>query len=161
MAEQTPADGVREPSPLLRRGMLGGLLGYHLRRAQVALFRHFDQSVGVAEGITPGLLGTLALIAENPGLSQSRLAEAMEVDRSTMVAVIDQLEARGLAVRGRSPTDRRTHCLELTAKGRAAMRRIERLAREHEQAFAAHLSAGERAELVRLTTKLYAGRDQR
>lgn len=159
MAEQALADGVRPPATEVRRELLSGLLGYHLRRAQVALFRHFEQSVGAAEGITPGLLGMLAMIAENPGLSQSRLAEAMEVDRSTIVAIIDQLEARGLAVRGRAPTDRRSHCLALTAKGRTAIRRIERLVHAHEQAFAAHLSPAERAELIRLTTKLYTGHD--
>lgn len=160
MAESALAEIVKEPTAGLSRGLLNELIGYHLRRAQVAIFKHFSQTVGAAEAITPGLLGMLEMISANPGLSQSRLAEAMEVDRSTIVTTIDQLEKRGLVVRGRSPTDRRSYCLELTDKGRAAIRRIEVLALQHEEDFAAHLTERERQELIRLTVKLYAGRDR-
>lgn len=144
----------------LGRGLLPRLLGYHLRRAQVAVFKHFAASVGAEENITPGLFGMLVMIAENPGLSQSRLAEAMEVDRSTIVTAIDQLEARDLAVRGRSPTDRRSYCLALTDNGRRALRRMREAVLRHEEEFAAHVSPGEREELIRLVVKLYAGRDR-
>lgn len=160
MAESALAETAKEPTAGVTRGLLSELLGYHLRRAQVAIFKHFCQTVGAAENITPGLLGMLEMISSNPGLSQSRLAEAMEVDRSTIVTTIDQLEGRGFVIRGRSPTDRRSYCLELTGKGRAAIRRMEVSALRHEEDFAAHLTGREREELIRLLVKLYTGRDR-
>ncbi len=136
-------------------GMLPRIFGYHLRRTQVAVFRHFAKTVAASENITPGLLGMLQVIAANPGLRQSRLAEAMEVDRSTIVKVVDQLEGRGLIVRQPSPTDKRCHCLTLTAEGEAALKRIETLVLKHEDEFTRVLSSDERRSLIDLLTRLY------
>jgi DNA-binding MarR family transcriptional regulator len=136
-------------------GLLPRILGYHLRRTQVAIFQHFSKTVAAKEDITPGLFGMLQVIAANPGLGQSRLAEAMEVDRSTIVKVVNQLERRGLIIRWPSPNDKRSHCLRLTDKGRAALRRIEVLILRHEEEFTKTLSAEERRFLVRLLMRLY------
>ncbi|CAA7616812.1 putative transcriptional regulatory protein for hcr operon [Magnetospirillum sp. LM-5] len=138
----------------LSYGMLPGLLGFHLRRAQVSLFKHFARTVGQVAGITPGLFGMLQVIAANPGLAQSRLAEAMEVERSTIVKVVDQLEARGLIVREPSAVDRRSHCLELTELGRSELARMEQLVLAHEAELAARLTPEDRQELTRLLIQL-------
>ena len=136
-------------------GLLPRILGYHLRRTQVAIFQHFSRTVAAKEDITPGLFGMLQVIAANPGLGQSRLAETMEVDRSTIVKVVDQLEERGLIMRESSPVDKRSHCLRLTDKGRTALRRMEALVLRHEDEFTKTLSAEERRFLVRLLMRLY------
>jgi DNA-binding MarR family transcriptional regulator len=138
-------------------GLLPQILGYHLRRTQVAIFAHFSSTVAAEEDITPGLFGMLQVIAANPGLAQSRLAEAMEVDRSTIVKVVDQLEGRGLIIRKPSPTDKRSYCLQLTNQGRAALRRMETLVLRHEAEVTKALSADERQLLIGLLTRLYAG----
>ncbi|HNU12161.1 MAG TPA: MarR family transcriptional regulator [Rubrivivax sp.] len=143
----------------LTYGLLPQVLGYHLRRTQVAIFRHFARTVAAQTGLTPGLLGMLQVVAANPGLAQSRLAEAMEVDRSTIVKVVDQLEARGLIVREPSPTDKRSYGLRLTALGQAELPRIQRLMLEHEDEFAAALSADERQQLIGLLVRLYEQAD--
>jgi DNA-binding MarR family transcriptional regulator len=78
------------------------------------VFRDFAASV---QGLSPGRVGLLITIDANPGITQSRLAEAAERDRSTMVGVLDQLEARGLLERRRGD-DRRTNGLWLTRAGR-------------------------------------------
>ena len=98
----------------LRPGVLPRLIGYRLRLAQQAVFTDFADSV---QGLSPGRLGILLLIDANPGLTQSRLAEAVRRDRSTMVAVLDELETRGLIARRRGE-DRRTNGLWLTRFGR-------------------------------------------
>ncbi|MCL4183048.1 MAG: MarR family transcriptional regulator [Burkholderiaceae bacterium] len=139
----------------LSYGLLPQVLGYHLRRTQVAIFRHFSRTVAAAEDITPGLLGMLQVIAANPGLGQSRLAEAMEVDRSTIVKVVDQLEGRGLIVRQPSPHDKRSHCLRLTDEGRAALRRMQALMLQHEDEFTRVLTAEERRCLIDLLARLH------
>jgi DNA-binding MarR family transcriptional regulator len=146
----TPQNGQE-----LSRGLLPQILGYHLRRTQVAIFRHFSGSVAAKEDITPGLFGMLQVIAANPGLAQSRLAEAMEVDRSAIVKVVDQLEERELILREPSPSDKRSYCLRLTEGGRRALRRMETLVLRHEDEFTKMLSTEERQFLIDLLTRLY------
>src|SRR3954451_24925833 len=125
----------------LKPGILPGLLGYRLRVAQQALFRDFQ--VSVAE-LSPGRVGILLLIEANPGVTQSRLARAVHLDRSTMVGVIDMLEERGLIERRRGE-DRRTNGLWLTRAGGGLIARMKKRIELHEQRVAARLTAAERA----------------
>jgi DNA-binding MarR family transcriptional regulator len=135
---------------LLRQGALPDLIGYRLRLAQQAVFRDFAE---VVPGLSPGRLGILLLIDANPGVTQSRLAEAVLRDRSTMVAVLDELEGRGLVAR-RKGKDRRTNGLWLTRAGRAFLATIMRRVNAHERRVATRLTAKERATLLRLLEKL-------
>lgn len=131
-------------------GPLSGLLGYRLRRAQQAVFRDFARSV---HDISPGRAGVLMLIEANPGVTQSRLAHAVGLDRSTMVGVLDHLEERAMIERRRGE-DRRTNGLWLTATGRALLATMKRRIASHERRVAARLSAAERKQLVALLEKL-------
>jgi DNA-binding MarR family transcriptional regulator len=139
------SDGV------LAQGMLPGLLGYRLRLAQQAVFRDFASTV---EGLSPGRVGILTLIEANPGLTQSRLARAVSLDRSTMVGVLDTLEGRGLIERRRGADDRRTNGLWLTRRGRALLAGAKRKIAVHERRVASRLTAAERVRLIRLLQKL-------
>jgi DNA-binding MarR family transcriptional regulator len=135
--------------------MLPELLGYRLRRAQRAVYESFLRIVGEKEDITPGLFGMAQVIAANPGLNQTRLADGMGVDRSTIVTVIDKLESRGLVERRGSTRDPRAYCLHVTRSGRLAIRRMETLVRRHEEEVASGLTAAERETLMRLLARLY------
>jgi DNA-binding MarR family transcriptional regulator len=134
----------------LRPGALPGLLGYRLRLAQQAVFRDFAASVGE---ISPGRLGILLLVEANPGVTQSRLARAVHLDRSTMVGVIDVLEERALLERRRGE-DRRTNGLWLTRAGRGLVVRLKRRIELHERRVATRLTQAERAQLIVLLEKL-------
>ena len=136
----------------LHPGALPGLLGYRLRLAQQAVFRDFAASV---HGLSPGRVGLLITIDANPGITQSRLAESASRDRSTMVGVLDQLQARGLIERRRG-SDRRTNGLWLTRAGRALLGRALRAIARHERRIAARLSAAERRQLLALLGKIGA-----
>lgn len=137
------------PRPL-EQGVLPDLLGYRLRRAQQAVFRDFAASV---PEFSPGRAGMLMLIDANPGVTQSRLAQAVGLDRSTMVGVLDQLEKRGWIER-RKGEDRRTNGLLLTSTGREALRRTRRSIAAHEKRVASRLTPAERAALLDLLGKL-------
>jgi len=142
-----------EPRPnpsRLAQGELSGLIGYRLRRAQQELFRDFAASI---PDLSPGRAGLLMLIEANPGVTQSRLAQAMALDRSTMVGVLDALEARGWLER-RKGADRRTNGLWLTRSGRALLVRVKRRIAHHEARVTARLSGTERARLLVLLGKL-------
>lgn len=134
----------------LDQGALPDLLGYRLRLAQQAAFRDFAASV---QGLSPGRVGLLILVDANPGVTQSRLAEAVQRDRSTMVGVVDQLEARGLVERRRGD-DRRTNGLWLTRPGRQLLVRALRRIAEHERRIASRLSSAERRRLLQLLGKI-------
>jgi DNA-binding MarR family transcriptional regulator len=134
-------------------GLLPSLLGYNLRRAQVAVFQNFTEVVGAAE-LTPGQFGVLVVIEANPGLSQTQLGNALGIDRSTVVAVIDRLESRGLVARQASPTDRRSHALYLSEGGKATLRRMTERVRAHEREIARHLSPAEQASLIKLLSRV-------
>jgi DNA-binding MarR family transcriptional regulator len=134
-------------------GFLPDLLGYHLRRAQIAVFQDFAASVDGAE-ITPGQFGVLALIDANSGLSQTQLGTILGIDRSTVVGVIDKLEARGLVERADRPDDRRTHALRLSPNGQTRFRELARRVRSHETRVAKRLSVEERKLLIDLLQRI-------
>jgi DNA-binding MarR family transcriptional regulator len=145
-------------SPLngkLDRGLLPTLLGYALRRTQSAVFADFATTFSRAgEALTPGEFGLLVLVQRNRGLSQMALARALGIDRSTLVPILDRLQARGLLVRHRSPTDGRTHALGLTANGGRALARFTQLVRAHEKRVASGLSQVEAQTLIELLDKV-------
>ncbi|HEY1506772.1 MAG TPA: MarR family transcriptional regulator [Stellaceae bacterium] len=134
-------------------GLLPDLLGYHLRRAQSAVFQDFAVSMNGAN-VTPGQFGVLALIAANAGLSQTRLAEILGIDRSTLVAVIDRLERHGLVERAARPNDRRSHALHLSHQGQSRFEILARLVKKHEMRIARQLSVREREMLIKLLQRI-------
>jgi DNA-binding MarR family transcriptional regulator len=142
-----PAKGSGEE---LRPGILPQLIGYRLRLAQQAVFRDFAASVGE---VSPGRAGILLLIEANPGVAQGRLAHAVQLERSTMVGVVDALEGRGLIERRRG-LDRRTNGLWLTPAGRRLVVRLRRRIERHERRICARLSEADRAQLLALLGKL-------
>jgi DNA-binding MarR family transcriptional regulator len=149
-------DGMARPlvKPL-DRGLLPSLLGYALRRTQSAVFADFAASFARAgEALTPGEFGLLVLVERNAGLSQMTLARALGIDRSTLVPILNRLQARGLLLRGASPTDGRTHALALTPAGDKALVRFSKLVRSHEKRIASALSAAEARSLIELLEKV-------
>ncbi|MGE4079970.1 MAG: MarR family winged helix-turn-helix transcriptional regulator [Reyranella sp.] len=142
----------------LDRGLLPSLLGYVIRRTQSAVFEDFAATFQKAgEALSPGEFGLLVLVDRNAGLSQTTLARALGIDRSTLVPILDRLQSRDLLVRRRSPTDGRTHALALTAQGRKALTRFTRLVATHEKRIASGLSASEMQVLIGLLDKVYRG----
>lgn len=139
-----------EPKQKLNPGLLPTLLGYRLRLAQQAVFRDFASSV--AE-LSPGRVGILLLLDANPGVTQSRLAQAVSLERSTMVGVIDMLQGRGLIERRRG-ADRRTNRVWLTEEGKLLVSRLKRRILQHERRVASRLTSQERVQLLSLLEKL-------
>jgi DNA-binding MarR family transcriptional regulator len=150
-----------KPGPketLVDRGVLTGLIGFHLRLAQIAVFRDFATTL-VELDVTPGVFAVLVLIEANDGLKQTELANAVGLDRSSMVPVIDNLERRGLVQRQSVVTDRRANALRLTAAGTALLKKAKRLVATHETRLAENLASGERVALVAMLDRIFP--DQR
>ncbi len=73
-------------------------------------------------GLTPATLGALARLDE--ARTMGEIAELLRCDPSNVTAIADALEARGLARRRPSESDRRVKAIELTAKGRRMRERV-------------------------------------
>jgi DNA-binding MarR family transcriptional regulator len=115
--------------------------------------RRFGERVAEI-GLTPPDAGLLGKIAARPGVSQQSLAEHLGVMPSRMVALVDDLEGKGIVERRRSMEDRRNYELHLTEKGRQVLGEIARIGAEHEESFCAALSKEERNHLSDLCRRI-------
>ena len=84
------------------------------------------------------------------GRSQNSVGEWLRIPPSSMVSVIDHLEARGLVERRLHPTDRRSRTLHLTAEGRAVLQRATELAMGLEQTICAGFGVDRRTTLLEM-----------
>jgi DNA-binding MarR family transcriptional regulator len=125
----TPAGGPEGLEEKL--GGLGDIVGVHLRLAHNALYRHFMESLAHVD-LTPKQTSVLWLIGETPGVAQIDLAARLDMDRASMMAIIDRLEARGLVARSRSKRDRRRQDLHLTPTGTEVLAEARAAVGRHE-----------------------------
>ena len=101
-------------------------------------------------GLTTALFALLNVLGTREGAIQQELGAAMGIDPSTMVSLIDQLEAAGLAKRRPRATDRRAREVVITPKGRRALKRARQLALQVEDDVLHGLTASERGQLLTL-----------
>ena len=136
-------------------GALDGFVGFGLRIAQIRVFKDFEQ--GLAElGVTPASFSVLEVLRRNPGITQSKLAAAVHLDRSSVVPLLDKLEKRGLLSRQASTTDRRHNHIHLSGDGEALLDAAMLRVREHEARMTAKLTAAEKKSLMALLAKFSA-----
>jgi DNA-binding MarR family transcriptional regulator len=129
-----------------RVGFLVAQLGAHAHR-------RFAERLAALD-LHPREFGMLSHLAASEGQSQQALSVALGIHRSAMVALVDDLERRGLAERRRDPADRRAYSLYLTPRGRKVLARAERVAQEHEAELLRGLNASERSRLIALLQRV-------
>jgi DNA-binding MarR family transcriptional regulator len=137
----------------LNLGPLAALLGFHLRRAQLAVFEDLRRDAPVPR-LAPGQFRILAIIDSNPDLTQRELGEGIGLDKSTFAISLDVLAGRGLIRRVRSVEDRRRNTLRLTTKGAATLKAMFDHVARHEQRVFSTLSAAERETLFGLLKRI-------
>jgi DNA-binding MarR family transcriptional regulator len=140
------------------QGQLGGLLGYHLRRASAAMMADFSAQLS-AVALRPVQFAILSLIADNDGITQTELCHELAVRKANMAPLIAELDRGGLLTRKPAPDDRRVQLLALTPKADAQLPAWRKLVDEQERRFLGGLSAPEHAETIRLLRKLWANGD--
>ena len=132
---------------------LSARLTYLLKRALLDLEElHAEHLASV--GIGGRELGVLLLLDDEDAASQQQVAARLRVDRTTMVGLLDGLEAKGLVARRADAADRRRNVLELTKDGRTVLAQAVHASDEAERQLLAELDDDESAQLRTLLTRL-------
>lgn len=119
-------------------------LGYLLKHVQLR-FTELSTAALAPSGINGREAAVLRAVDQAYPAAQGEIARQMGVDRTTMVALIDDLEERGLVQRRQDPDDRRRNVVELTSAGRRVYRQAATAAEEAEREFLRPLTAEESA----------------
>jgi DNA-binding MarR family transcriptional regulator len=106
--------------------------------------------------LRPRQLVALNLLHEHGPLSQQALGEALSLDPSNVVGLLNELEERGLITRQRDPADRRRHIVSLSSAGQAEAATGGQLAAIEDDVLSA-LSPDERATLHELLQRAVGG----
>jgi len=102
----------------------------------------------------------LTALVEQPVRAQAVLAHAINADKSRIIGVLDELQARGLIHRQPDQTDRRVHLLSLTPAGDRLRRSVEAAIRRREEEVLAVLPPADREAFLRSLKVLYERRDE-
>ncbi len=130
----------RVPSELLASGgFLFAKLGLMLKTKALGAFEEV--------GFEAHQYSLLALLGEGDRETQATIADVLGVDRSQLVGILDDLEAKGLVERRRDPQDRRRHVVSLTADGRRQLVKLRDVIRRVENEFFAPLDPASREAL--------------
>jgi DNA-binding MarR family transcriptional regulator len=147
MPDVSPSVHASPARELSRRvGFLLAQLGTHAHQRFAERLARLD--------LHPRHFGMLSHLVASEGCSQQVLSSALGIHRSAVVALVDDLEHRGLAERRRDPIDRRAYALYLTPQGRDLHTELERMAEEHEAELLTALDSSERSQLISLLQRV-------
>jgi DNA-binding MarR family transcriptional regulator len=156
-----PTDAVPQPlAPLPLPEELLAKSGFLLVRLAMG-FKARAISEMEAAGYSQYHYSVLALLGEQPRKAQATVADALGLDPSQLVGVLDGLENRGLIERRRDPEDRRRHVVSLTAKGRGELAKLRKMIDRLEDDLFAPLDARSRKAFHETLLRLAAYHDPR
>jgi len=115
-----------------------------------------EQPILDAHGLTMWAYSVLLHLDETPIRTQAALAETIRADKTRIIAVLDDLEARELIRRQPDPMDRRVRLLSLTAEGRRLREAVQSAIQEGEERLLAQLPAADRNGFLRALQALSA-----
>jgi len=149
-----PAAPLRLPQELVAStAFLLGRLGYACKGRAVEEFEVL--------GFSPYHYSVLALLSEGERETQATIADALGVDRSQLVGLLDSLEERGLIERRRDPHDRRRHVVSLTAAGKKQLAKFRSLIKRLDEDIVAPLDPESREILHGLLLRIASHHDPR
>ncbi|MEN8656514.1 MarR family transcriptional regulator [Marivita sp.] len=155
MASLRKTNRQTEDETLVETPDLEEFIGYNLKRAYVIVQADFRRALG-EDGFAPRVFSALSLVVQYPNVTQSGLARMLGIERSGLVAIVDELEGRGLLKRTNVPGDRRVQALVPTNAGAKAYADARAAVRSHEERLLSNLNDDEKATLMSLLAKIRA-----
>ena len=128
-------------------------VGFLLSQLGAHAAQRFAQRIAELD-LTPPQAGLLRAIAVGPGRSQQAIAAELGTPATRLVAMIDELERRGVLERRRNPDDRRLHAIHITEDGGKLLGRIGRAAEAHTAELTRALDDDERQQLRKLLLRI-------
>lgn len=135
-------------------GEIDDILGFHIRLAHGTAYRHFMRSFKFLD-MTQKQVSVLWLVSDHPGIAQADLAKRLQLDRATVMAIVNRLAKRRFLVRGESETDGRKQTLKLLPAGGKALQDAKRAIRAHEKWLKSRFTARELRTLIGLLRKIH------
>lgn len=135
-------------------GALGDIVGFHIRLAHGAVYRHFTETFA-ALGLTQKQVSVLWLVGDHPGISQIEVGRRLRMDRATTMTIVNRLRDRGLVHRERSEDDGRKQAMVLTEAGRAALIEARDCIAAHERWLKNRFTDHEVEKLVEMLTRIH------
>ena len=133
---------------------LGDILGFHIRLAHGAVYRHFTETF-TGLGLTQKQVSVLWLVAEEPGIAQVAVGGRLRMDRATTMTIVNRLQERGLMRRERSASDGRKQALHVTEAGLAALEEAKACIAAHEAWLKSRFSSDEVKKLVEMLSRIH------
>jgi len=96
----------------------------------------------------------IGIVARHGRLSQSQLAEALELGSPSTGKLVDRLEERGLVERVRDPQDRRSNLLTVTEAARRLLKDLEPVGEDLREDVLQNLTLQEREHLSKLLVRI-------
>ena len=149
----TPKQSSPDAQPRGQRRREGASPAFLLAQVGAHAAAKFAERLGPL-GLTPAHVGSLRIIAGSDEANQQEVAERLGMFPSRFVALVDQLEDRGLVRRLENPRDRRVYLLEVTTQAKEVLKAVGQVAREHQDALLAALNAEERDRLASLLLRV-------
>jgi DNA-binding MarR family transcriptional regulator len=135
-------------------GALADIVGFHIRLAHVAVYRHFTETF-TDLGLTQKQVSVLWLVDDRPGIAQIDLGQRLQMDRATTMTIVNRLQARDYLRRERSEIDGRKQALYLTAPGRQALHKAKSCIAEHEAWLKGRFTPAEVEKLVEMLARIH------
>jgi MarR family transcriptional regulator, lower aerobic nicotinate degradation pathway regulator len=112
-------------------------------------------------GFTMYQYSVLAMLSEKPRETQATIADGLQLDRSQLVGILDQLERESLIERRRDQTDRRRHMVSITPAGKKQLVKMRAMIKSMEDSLLGALDVDERASLQDFLQRIAASNDHR
>lgn len=135
-------------------GGLADIVGFHIRLAHVAVYRHFTEAFTDLE-LTQKQVSVLWLVADHPGISQIAVGQRLQMDRATTMTIVNRLQERGYLRRERSTSDARKQALFLTVEGGQALAKAKDCIAAHEAWLKGRFTSDEVKKLVEMLTRIH------
>ncbi|WP_159104297.1 MarR family winged helix-turn-helix transcriptional regulator [Sneathiella glossodoripedis] len=141
-------DAAHAPMDL---GALEHNVGYYMRKSVLAAQSSFLRETGVK--LMTGQYSVMEIIANNPGRTQSAIAWAAGLDRSSLVPILNQFEKNGFIRKEPVQNDKRAYAVSLTAEGEKELAELRVKVEEMEQVFIKGMGARNHKQLISLLGK--------